>query len=177
MPSTQRRITVELQELAHAIVEQLLEVRDIDLKHRAPKCDYTHQLRRDIKRGQVIPVHMLLALSFADLDDGASFSRVAGPYETAIALLKEHARHRDAERGGRLSPSLLPVIVREMRREAIEREDEARVIADENSPAALRQLLRDSALERETQDRRDGEIRDKLAFLETSAARHVHQVA
>lgn len=64
------------EQLAERLIERLLAPRETVLKHRAPRSDYVHQLRRDIRAGKAKPVHMLLAVLVEDLKDGIPLATV-----------------------------------------------------------------------------------------------------
>src|SRR4051812_6305570 len=60
---------------ARMLVEQLLQPRRVYLKGKAPKSPYVHQLVRDLRSTldgapRKKPMEMVLAISFADIDDG-----------------------------------------------------------------------------------------------------------
>lgn len=93
--TTQSASDVTIAALAEGIREQLLQVRRVLLKGRAPRNRRVHQLRRDIACGKARPVEMLLTLSAADLEDGASIESVCQPYDSAVATLRELAARRE----------------------------------------------------------------------------------
>lgn len=85
--------------VAQELTDMLLQPREEYLKHRAPRSDYVHDIRRKIKALVARPIAMLLAVSFADLDDGVALSIVTQPYDGMIAILRAHAARR-ARRSG-----------------------------------------------------------------------------
>lgn len=143
MTTTPRLVAVgldALEALAAAIAEQLLQVRRVHLKNRAPRARRLHQLRRDVACGRAKPWHMLLALSFTDLEDGAPLSAVVRPYQSAIAALEERARRISRTPAG--TPSPVGFMRRETRAQA--KLDDAQWTAREHpdSPEALEALDR-----------------------------------
>src|SRR4051812_16978508 len=95
--STAPRFSVRLDSIAGiaaAISEQLLQVRRVFLKRRAPKDARVHQIQRNIACGRANPFLLLLASSFADLEEGAPIGAVTRPYLSAIAALEERSRDR-----------------------------------------------------------------------------------
>lgn len=137
--STAARLTVRLSSIAAiaaAISEQLLQVRRLHLRRRAPKDDRVHQIRRNIACGRANPLLLLLATSFADLEDGAPIAAVLRPYQSAIATLEE--RHH--ERASVTPPAPLPllsVMRRETRAQAQLDEAQLRVLENPDSVEAL----------------------------------------
>lgn len=96
MTSTNR---AEIEPLAAMVTELQLQVRRVDLRKREPRSRYVRDLRKKIAAYVARPVHMLLAIAIADLEDGASLTRVLQPFYACIALLREHAARRDVARG------------------------------------------------------------------------------
>jgi hypothetical protein len=79
MESTHERsgVTTGIAQLAALLREQLLQARRIYLRNRAPKSPYVHQLRRKVSAEQTRTFEILLAISFADIDDGIAPSIAA----------------------------------------------------------------------------------------------------
>jgi hypothetical protein len=155
--------------LAESIADQQLAVRSDFLNARRPRLDYVFRVRQDMGGARKSrPWHMLLSLSFCDLDEGAPASAVAECYEKVAALIR--ARGREIQHDGVSAPSILPLILRENRHEFSENQAEDHVIANERNPDAIRGLLAASLKEREAMDRRDAVLTQRLAELDLEAA-------
>ena len=153
-----------LDELAAQFTDKLLEPRRKYLHHRAPKSRYVHNTRRDLACGKLRAWRVILAVALADIEEtDMPAEAVAHTFDLAAATLR--ARGREVRHDGAAAPSLLPLILRENRRENGENEAEDRVLADEDSVEAIDALLAASALEREEMDRRDNALRQRRAEL------------
>lgn len=130
----------DIDPLARAVVELALQPRRIDLGKRAPRSKWVHGLRRKMAGYVVRPVHMLLAIAIADLEDGASLTRVLQPFYAIIGLLRSHAARRDVARGKDWAKRFEELQPRECDAAAKLDKAQLRVAADRNDAIALRML-------------------------------------
>lgn len=108
MPSTEALTVVPMKdridmaivdELAMPLVEQWAQPRRHWLKKREAALAYVRDTRKKILGGIAKPMHMLVAGSLADIDDGAPFHVVARWLYSLIDLLRDRAYARDLARG------------------------------------------------------------------------------
>ena len=169
--STAPRFTVRLDSiagLAAAISEQLLQVRRIFLHRRAPKDARVHQIHRNIACGRANPLFLLLACSFADLEDGASIGAVTRPYESAIAALQERYQER-AMRSPAGPVPLFAVMRQETRAQAQLDDAQLRVLENPDSAEALEAVDCASTVYEESLRRVQAAIRAQRARLALGA--------
>lgn len=155
------------EELAREITEQLMQVRRTYVKSdekrcRQPKEQYVADLRRDINSQKARPIHMLLAIAFTDLQDGAPVEAVARTFETMAAMVR--ARAAEIRHEGIDTPSLLAPILRENRAEAAQDEAELRVL-DEPTEANLALLEQRGAEYDKAQDDMIAVVRGRRAVM------------
>lgn len=164
--TTPRLDLVAIGQLAKPLVDALLSPRELTLKGERPRLEYIFQVRRELACGKKLAVQHVLAVSLADAEDTRiPLGEVLEVYRLAIALLTER-RRLHGSRGELASPlELRRAIESEDRREFGENAAEREVLANENNPEALQGLLRNSARERQAQDRRDDLIRARLPQL------------
>lgn len=156
-----------LDELANALNSELLNNRRKYLNHRRPKSRYVDSLRRDMACGKVRPMRMILAVALADCEESdMPIGVVAGVFEKMANLLKAYAKEaRQDQALGVTAPSLLPLMLRAQRAEAVENEHELRVMDAPDSIEAIDGLLAASAVERDAEDRRNADLMERRAKL------------
>jgi hypothetical protein len=164
------------RELARDLAEQLLQPRRVYLKQRGAESRYVRQLRRDIAAGKARPFDMVLAVSLADLDDGAPIAAVIAPYLSAAEILRELgqelASHRPAtSKASDNDGALLALIQRENRLQADCDEAERDVIAEPTSREILDRALASRALYDAANDRVIAALRARRARLVTAAVK------
>lgn len=178
MSTTPRSTAVMSESIATDTVELLLQPRRVYLKARAPKDRRVHQLRRDIGGGRAKPVHMLLAVTIADLHDGVPLSLALRPYEALIAVLTEYAEQVQAPRTSEAPAlvnvadvdgvpvrSLLPLVNRELRAQTAFDAATNDVLANPDDVRALDAALVRSAEYTAECERMTGAIRQRRAAL------------
>lgn len=155
-----------LDAFADAITNDILNNRRKYLNHRRPKSRYVDSLRRDMACGKVRPARMLLAVLMADCEESdMPIGVVAGVFEKWAAVLKHYAKEARHDRElGVTAPSLLPLMLRAQRAEAVENEHELRVL-DAPTVETIDGLLAANAVEREEEDLRNADLLDRRARL------------
>ncbi len=96
MPSTN---AVEIVPIAEAVTEMVLQPRRHWLKKKEPRLEYVRDTRKKIAAYVAKPVFMLLAVAFADIDDGAPIAAVLQPWYAVIDLLRSRASSREQAKG------------------------------------------------------------------------------
>jgi hypothetical protein len=137
-----------IPELAALLYEQLRQARRIYLRGNAPRDPRVHQLERDMATPQdgseprKKAIERTLTVEFAMIDDGAPAAAVAAWHLTAIALIEERAQARALARGEPVvGPDPRALIDRENEVQALKDRAERAVVANPQSPDALRTLL------------------------------------
>lgn len=151
--------------LAADLTAMLMRVRESCTKAMPT---YVENKRRDINRGtRVRPFECELAMSFADLEDGAPIGQVTEPYRVAIAMLELRGRelaHGDTE-PSMLDLPVLGLVRREQRLQAAEDDAAILVIDNEQDPARLQAYLRAAQAEIDAQLETMSAVRARLANL------------
>lgn len=151
--------------LAADLTAMLLRVRESCTRTMS---EYVRNKRRDITRGnRVRPFECELAMSFADLEDGAPVAQVTEPYRVAITMLELRGRelaHGD-EGPSMLDLPVLGLVRRENRMEAAENDAAMLLIDNEQDPERLRAYLRAAQAEIDAQMETMSAVRARLANL------------
>lgn len=164
-------VSVSVVVAAEAIAEPLAELVG---KMPVPESDYAQQQRRSIECGKSRPFHMLLALGLEYADRlEVPLGTILEPHRQLIAAIEERRRIRLESVTGRThqvaGPSLLRDIQREDRFEHAENQAALAVVADEDDPDRIEEMLARSAEEMHEQLRRDAALRARLARLRMMA--------
>jgi hypothetical protein len=91
--------TFSIDPIAMDLVQLWCQPRHDYLKKKESRITYVCDVFKKVRNGIAKPFHMLLAGSFADIDDGAPVTLVVQSYEAAIALIRERAARRARLRG------------------------------------------------------------------------------
>lgn len=172
MPTTLSGAAVmsSIATLAKDLTEQLLQGRRVWLKHRAPKSAYVHQLRRDLSAERKKSIEFLLAISFADIDDGLSPTVATQMYRSIIALIEERAQQRARLRGEpAVGAEPLALVQRESAVQAAKDDAERAYIADPASPETMQRLIEADAAYEIANDRLVNTVRSRLARVRLAA--------
>jgi hypothetical protein len=172
MESTHERsgVTTGIAQLAALLREQLLQARRIYLRNRAPKSPYVHQLRRKVSAEQTRTFEILLAISFADIDDGIAPSIAAQPYLSVVAMIEERAQARALSRGEpMIGPDPLALVDRESAAQAAKDSAERAFIAAPMSPETLQRVLDADAAYHAVNERLVSVVRSRLARVQLQA--------
>lgn len=151
--------------IAEDVTEQLLQPRRIYLRHRAPKSSYVHDLRRKMASFIVRPVAMLLAVTFADQDDGVPVSLLVQPFLTIIAMIEARAQAAPDRALAESDRAIAAASVREQRAQTELDVAQLSLPAAADPLAACDRLLEASARYDVEQDRLVAKIRERRALL------------
>lgn len=103
--------------IADDLVELQVQTRRTWLRKREPRSSYVRDAFKRVRNKIAKPFHLLLSMSFADVDDGAPANLVVQPYEACIALIRERAAHRTKPSGLPFAVRLNAIMAKETRAE------------------------------------------------------------
>lgn len=161
-PAHSHLTMAHFEALAEPITEDFLDPRRTILKGRAPRWAYAHEIRRKLAAKVIKPIVMLLALTFADVDDNLPLEIVLRPWLSIIALITEACERRDRRRAGHVG-SVLPLVQRESRAAGELRQAENELLAHPDSPSAQARVVETAAADDAEQDRLVAAIRAQVA--------------
>ena len=154
---------VDIVPMAEGVTELLLQPRRHHLRKREPRVSYVRDLRKKIAAAVVKPVHMLLSVAFADIDDGAPLAAVLQPWYAAIDLLRARAAERARVKGQPWELRFALVTCRETDAEAKLTKAQMKVAANPHDLAALLEKRTASREYRAVLDESDALIDERLA--------------
>ena len=132
---------MEIVPIAEGLVELWLLPRRHWLRKRESRIAYVRDVRKKIASHFTKPFHMLLAGSFADVDDGAPLNVVLQPWYAAVGEIRVRAAKREAAKG---TPWRLRFNAAQLREQTADHELDAaqlRAAANIDDVAMLRMLL------------------------------------
>lgn len=128
---------VEIAPVAESLVELWAQPRRHWLRKREPRLAHVRDARKKILAYIAKPFHMLVAGSFADIDDGAPLSVVLQPYYAVIEVLRARSSARAAAKGQPWELRYALISARETDAEAKLTKVQMKVAANPNDLAAL----------------------------------------
>lgn len=110
MPSTNQ---VDIAPVAEGLVELWGQPRRHYLAKRQPRSAAVAEVRKKILAYIAKPFHMLIAGSFADIEDGAPLHVVLAPWYAAIGEIRVKAAQRAEKRGASVFSRMNALMLRE----------------------------------------------------------------
>lgn len=148
-----------LEQIAEPLTARLLHPREKHLNHRAPRSEYVHQVRRDVKCGKKTPIKMLLAVLLSDGEDGVPLPILLGFVDELRDVIVQHVTPAARPCGKTLRTLLLNEARAEGERNLIEIE----LHADPENVALQRRFLEASRRYEIANDALCGEVSRRAA--------------
>lgn len=164
-----------VEHIAKSLTDRTLAPRRDVLCGRAPKDPAAKQTRRDVGDGKSKPWHMLARIAKADIEDGIPAELVAGPYRLMAEMIDAMASER--RQPALYAPSILPLIQRENRMQAVSDAEERDVLAAQGTNnaqlevAEIDELLAAWAAQATEIDRATAALQERRARLTLEGAR------